>query len=152
MTDRLHYLTVQDILWANLQATRRVNHYQHARLEEATYYQYAYGESNSVVPQAARFLTGFVRMAPFDGGNAATAFIGALAFMVLNGRDLALADADAPAWLSGVLEKRTDAATALDTAAREPEGHAHHESDPRTAIRAVIDRYPQTLRELLAKS
>ena len=52
----LQYLTVQDILWINLQVTKKVQHFNYARLEEATFYQYAYGDSNTLLPQAARFV------------------------------------------------------------------------------------------------
>src|SRR5579862_1825312 len=81
----LDYLTVQDILWINLQITKKVKHFNFARLEEAVFYQYAYGESNTLFPQAARFVTGFVRMQPFEDGNDATAFVASLAFLKING-------------------------------------------------------------------
>lgn len=51
MACTLHYLTVQDVLWINLQATRKVQHFNYAKLEEATYCQYAYGESNTLLPK-----------------------------------------------------------------------------------------------------
>ena len=41
----LHYLTIQDILWINLQVTKKVQHFNYARLEEGTFYQYGYGRS-----------------------------------------------------------------------------------------------------------
>ena len=32
--------------------SRKVQHFNYARLEEATFYQYAYGESSNLIPQA----------------------------------------------------------------------------------------------------
>ncbi len=48
----LKYLTVQDMLWINLQATKKVQHFRYALLEEATYYQYGYGASRQSRPDA----------------------------------------------------------------------------------------------------
>lgn len=151
MAEKIKYLTVQDVLWANLQITRRVNHFNHARLEEATYTQYAYGANTDLPAQAARFLSGFTRLAPLDKGNAATAFVCALAVLRLNDQELHLADAEGPAWLAGVLEKRVSGAEAMSAAAR-PSEHHHHDVGPRDAIRAVIDAYPATLLELTTKA
>ena len=74
----IHYLTVQDILWINHEATREVLPYKYSPLEEATFGQYAYGESSDVISQAARFLSSFGRLRPFEDGNRATAFIAVL--------------------------------------------------------------------------
>src|SRR5437868_2533377 len=81
----LHYLTVQDILWINLEITKQSLPFDYLRLEEAIFYQYAYGESSMLFPQAARFVRGFVKMHPFEAGNEATAFVGCLAFLKING-------------------------------------------------------------------
>ena len=94
----LHYLTVQDILWINLQLTRKVQHFNYAKLEEAVYYQYAYGESSSLIPQASRFLGGFAKLKPIADGNEATAFVATLTFLEINGKSLDLQGADAMAW------------------------------------------------------
>ena len=55
----LNYLTVQDMLFLNLQITKSVQPFDYARLEEAVFYQYAPGQSTDLVAQGARFLVGF---------------------------------------------------------------------------------------------
>src|SRR3569832_347171 len=105
MGTTLLYLTVQDILWINLQVTKKVHHFNYARLEEATFYQYAYGESNSLVPQAGRFIGGFLRMHPFEAGNEATAFVAGAAFLKINGKEINLPDEKAHAWFERIQSK-----------------------------------------------
>src|SRR5688500_6656775 len=95
MAGSLRYLTVQDILWINVQVTRKVNRYDYARLEEATFYQYAYGDSEELVKQAQRFLRGFVKQKPFEAGNEPTAFVACMAFLQMNGSGIGLSDEDA---------------------------------------------------------
>src|SRR5436309_1228008 len=88
----LKYLTIQDILWINLQLTKKVQHFNYARLEEATFYQYGYGASRDLPRQAGRFLAGFLKLHPLDAGNEATAFLGCVAFLLLNGRRINIED------------------------------------------------------------
>lgn len=139
----LQYLTVQDMLWINLQLTHKVQHFGYARLEEATFYQYAYGESSDLLSQAARFITGFAKLNPFDAGNEATGFVGAVAFLKLNGRELTVSDAEAAAWFKSL--SQTDAAPALEQATKA--GEAHHLTI-RQAIQSVLDAYRKTLASL----
>lgn len=140
----LRTLTVQDVLWTNLQITRRVNHYSNPRLEEATYYQFGYGDSNGLDAQAARLLAGFVRMHPFDAGNEATALAVTLVFLELNGQTLDLDDEGLSAVARG--------AFASPAAARElicdhlTAVHSHGEvSSVRGAITDVLQRYPKSI-------
>lgn len=143
--DSLHYLTVQDILWINLQVTKKVQHFNYAKLEEATFYQYAYGESNTLLPQAARFITGFLKMHPFDSGNEGTALVGCLAFLSIN--DYKVKDsADLTAWFARISSKQTEGAAAIEEIA-EPDSHAHHTVTPdiRTAVRRIMDRHKDVL-------
>ncbi|HMS55850.1 MAG TPA: hypothetical protein PKA27_10650 [Fimbriimonadaceae bacterium] len=79
------YLTVQDMLWINLQVTRKVNSFEFMPLEQGTFYQYAYGSAQGVIPQAIRFYEGFLKNAPFAEGNETTAKVGFLSFLRLNG-------------------------------------------------------------------
>lgn len=146
----LHYLTVQDILWINLQITKKVHHYNYARLEEATFYQYAYGESKSLVPQAARFLPGFARMRPFDAGNEATAFVACAAFLELNGREMTLSDDEGAKWAGKLMGKQGDASDLISQATREVHDEHHDEARPdiRGAITRVMERYPRTVSSL----
>ena len=151
----LHYLTVQDVLWINLQLTRKVNHYSFAKLEEGTFYQYAYGTSNSLLAQAARFLPGFVRIKPFEGNNDATAFASLACFLALNGRTLTLSDGDeAVAWFDKVSSKQVDAVQALESATHE--AHAHEDiGHPLATRQAMVDelsRYTKTLETLVARA
>jgi prophage maintenance system killer protein len=148
---KLHYLTVQDILWINLQATKKVQHFSYAKLEEATYYQYAYGESNELIGQAGRFLSGFLKMRPLEAGNEATALIGLATFLHMNGLRLTIDDASAAAWVRSS-SVSTEAARDALLSATESE-HDHHSPirpDVRAAIRSVMERYPSTIATLLS--
>ncbi len=140
----LQYLTVQDILWINLQITKKVQHFSFAKLEEATFYQYAYGGSNSLLPPAARFLIGFARLRPFEAGNAGTAFVGCLAFLHINGATPILNDADSAAWLERLGSNAQSAAEFLGEVVSVDE-HAHGEPDIRAAVREVLEGFPTTL-------
>jgi prophage maintenance system killer protein len=145
----LHYLTVQDILWINLQATKKVHHFNHARLEEATYYQYAYGESKSLLPQAGRFLSGFLKMRPFEAGNEVTAFIGCAAFLRINGMKLNLTDDRARDWFAQIPSIGTGGADAVASIAIEdPEHHPTLRPDIRSAIKSVLEEFPCTVLHL----
>lgn len=145
----LHYLTVQDILWINLQVTKKVHHFSYARLEEATYYQYAYGESNSLTPQAGRFVTGFMKMHPFEAGNEATAFVGCLAFLRINGADVDLTDEQARAWFEKIRLRETTGAEAIAPKVKQEEDyHPTLKPDVRTFVRGVLADYPCTILHL----
>jgi prophage maintenance system killer protein len=140
----LHYLTVQDVLWINLQVTKKVQHFQYARLEEATFFQYAYGPTQGLFAQAARFGAGFVRLHPFDAGNAATAFVGLLAFVGLNGHVPTFEDDQALAWFRPIQDGKAGTAT-LESGFALAE---HSERSPRTAIGEVLERYPCAVQTL----
>lgn len=144
MASQLHYLTVQDILWINMQVTEKVHHFSYAKLEEATYYQYSYGESKSVVKQAARFLTGFPRLRPLDAGNEATVFIGCLTFLIINGFHVELQDGKAADWFDSVQSKKLDAESAINTIAKPALGN-HGAIEIRSTIKDLIGEYPCTL-------
>jgi len=83
----IHYLTVQDLLWINHRVTGKVNEFRYDLLEEATFYQYAYGQSTDLAAQAQRFFEGFPKKSPFSEGNEQTAVVGALAFLRANGME-----------------------------------------------------------------
>lgn len=140
----LRYLTVQDVLWMNLQLTKRVNHYSAARLEEATHYQYAYGEATGVVAQAARLLSGFSRLRPLEVGNDATALLATLTFLELNGHTADLNEDEIGPWTR-------DAARCLDQARRAISTCVHPKSDEhgdgsgpgvREVVADLLARYP----------
>jgi prophage maintenance system killer protein len=119
MASKLHYLTVQDILWINLQVTKQVNAYNFANLEEATFYQYAYNEDPDVVRQAASFLKGFLAKQPFDAGNEATALVGCFSFLRINGFDVNLSDGEAIEWFRKVQNGTFEAQKAVKEVATE---------------------------------
>jgi prophage maintenance system killer protein len=141
----LRYLTVQDMLWINLQVTKKVQHFSYAKLEEATFYQYGYGASKDLVVQAGRFLRGFVKLRPLDAGNEATAFVGCAAFLHLNGARLNLTDDEAANWVEKVRSDQIRAEEALPVVFE----HCHGDS-PKVAdcVREVFDRFPKTVAAL----
>ncbi len=145
----LHYLTVQDVLWINLQVTKKVQHFSFAKLEEATFFQYAYGENKSLLQQASRFLSGFGRLHPFEAGNKETAFVGALAFLTINGKKLQLTDDSAPKWLETSQSKQKSGEEAFSEITSDDD-NVHHDGKPnvRGAIEAVLAQFPSTISAL----
>lgn len=142
VTHQLLYLTVQDLLWINLQVTGTVNKFDYARLEDGAFYQYGYGKSKDLLAQAARFYPGLKHKAAFTAGNEATAFVAFAAFLLLNGRVLKIKDTagsldDFPpvnglAWV----EKNT---------APDPDHHHYTEGE---AMRTVLAKYPKLIAAL----
>jgi len=144
---QLHYLTVQDILWINLQVTGKVHHFNYAKLEEATYYQYAYGDSKNLVSQAARFLPGFLKMSPIEAGNEATAFIAALTFLKINGMRIEFQDANACDWFMKIRDREVDAAEAIKSVAKPIVGH-HESVNIRMTVKELLGEFPCTVLKL----
>ena len=146
------YLTVPDVLWINLQVTGASQPYRFDRLEEATFYQYGHGSSRDLIGQAARLLTGFPRMRPFDRGNDATAFVAFLVFLEANGRPLTLEDGEALDWVRRVWADGDSARSAIESVCAQ-EGEAHHgaEPDKQEIALGAIARYRTTLGRLLAE-
>lgn len=132
----LHYLTVQDLLFINLQVDKQVNKFDFAALEDASYFQYGYGSSTNVVEQAARFYRGFLEKAPFTAGNEGTALVGVLAFLTINGFSLK--------------GKESEAATRLSELGREHVSYEdldhHGEPDIKAAITEVMAKYDRVLK------
>ncbi len=141
------------MLWVNLQVTKKVQHFNYARLEEATFYQYSYGDSSSLIPQAGRFLTGFLKLHPFDAGNESTALIACATFLNINGAMLKVADADAEAWLDKVMTKQISGLDAV-TQSAEPDPHFHDvlKPDVRSSTNAVIEKYRTVVESLCHRS
>lgn len=142
----MHYLTVQDMIWISMQVTKKTQPFNYAKLEEATFYQYAYGHSASLINQAGRFLSGFAQKKPFAVGSEATAFIGAVAFLKMNGMTINLSDDTAASWVERTSRDSTAATEALtDIAVPDESYHPHAEPSVRDAVHGVIDAYPKTL-------
>jgi len=144
----LHYLTVQDMLWVNLQLTKKVQPFRYADLEEATFYQYGYGESTSVIPQATKFLTGFMKMAPFDDGNAPTALVGCLAFLKINGIELDVPDL--ATWFGAIKSGSAEALDSIEKVAHE-DAHGHHGiiPDVRAAMQDLLKKHDESLQTIV---
>jgi prophage maintenance system killer protein len=137
---KIKYLTVQDILWINLQVTKKVNSFHYATLEEATFYQFAYGDSDELGAQAARFLRGFVDKQPLSQGNEATAFVGFAAFLMLNDWELTVGDDKAADWF----KSKSD-----PTESVRPLEHPHsHSNSVRDVVTQVFKAYPSTVASL----
>lgn len=139
----LTYLTVQDLIWMNLQVTGKVNSFSFMPLEEATYYQYSLGKADAL-HSAARFAPGFVKKAPFKEGNLATAFLGLATFLSVNGFRLVVEDSDAANWFRSFV-----ASPSNETLQRAVQAHdSHHGAEVQDAAAEVMERYPATIREL----
>lgn len=149
----MHYLTVQDLLWVNLEITESVQPFHYASLEDAAYCQYGYGNSQRLVEQAARLAWEFPRKAPFDQGNAATTFAAMVAFAELNGLVfLREDDAATVAWAQSLTQgerPNPDAVSAAFRQGPEPESHPDDLRHlVRSALKSVLTRYPTVLRTL----
>ena len=136
---KLHYLTVQDILWINLQVTGKVNNFTYAELEEATFYQYGYGDSDELLAQAARFVKGFLAKKPLSAGNKPTAFLAAATFLRINAHHLTLGDSEAANWFE---RGATDIGSVV-----EHDSHYHAERI-KDAVTNVLRKYPATIQAL----
>lgn len=154
---KLHTLTVPDFLWVNLQVTKGSQQYSYARLEEAVFTQYGYGESADVLKQAAKLLTEFRRLRPFTHGNGACAFIGMAVFLEMNGFSLTVSPDMAAAWAA---EAWNDSSRAEEFIAGNTHSHeeSHHDGVPETleiaeevlakyrhAAATLVETEPQTV-------
>ncbi len=142
----MQYLTVQDILWINLHVTGAPQEFRFADLEEATYYQYGYGGSKSLIPQAANFLSGFLKKKPIAAGNEATAFIGCLSFLKVNGVSLKLDDP--LAWFRGIEDGTLETLDAIEKS--HFEDHGDHHLEVSDAIEAIKLQYADVISKLSA--
>jgi prophage maintenance system killer protein len=149
ITKSVNYLTVQDILWVNLQVSKEKvssskNTFNNARLEEASFYQYAYGDSQNIPAQAARIAPGFIKMNPFTVANKATAFVTLVAFLNLNHYDVTIEDSKAATWFEGLINKEPIANSLTHT-----DGHGHgHALEVKSTIENALKRFPITIKKL----
>lgn len=136
----LHYLTLQDMIWINLQVAKKTEPFDYASLEEATFHQYAYGDSLSLLSQAARFVVRFAGAKPFASGNEETALIACLAFLAINGQEIGADRDQVWAWF-GKIERGEGAGEFADLALRDgPISHAPV-ADVRGAVGAILRRF-----------
>lgn len=139
----IRYLTVQDHLWINLQVSGHSQPFNFATLEEATYLQYSYGGSNDVFAQAARYGAGFGVKSPFAEGNEATAFVGLLSFLRLNGYEIELPDSKGADFLATLTEHGE---TALKKIVR-PDHH-DHEMTVSGVVNEILEAFPKSIKKL----
>jgi len=144
---RWRYLTVQDLIWINTQITGTPQPYNYDRLEEATYYQYSYRQSMDVPLQAARFLWGYLTYRPFTKGNHATALIGVLTFLEINGYDVHLPVERAAEWLLSVAQRRKHPLSAIRQLIT-PSTSGGQPLPVRDVAHHLIERYEEALRRL----
>jgi prophage maintenance system killer protein len=142
-------LTVQDILWIHFQTVGPNPVFRYADLEEATFYQFAYGPSPGLLAPAARFLRGFPRRRPFSTGNQVTGFVALGAFLGLNGYDLTVPDGQASAWYRALVAADEDPIEELRTAVTPRDDHDASLNPPvQDRIVEILARYPLAMAEL----
>lgn len=147
----MNYLTVQDVINLHLRLVGEPLPFDYARLEEAVYYQYASGGSTDLAKQGARFLTGFVKMRPFESGNEACALAGLFVFLEGNGKTLDVGGEDAGAWAKGLFADRALAEEAIRDRLRESDAYTEHGvPDWGHICDSVLDRYKPALDRLAA--
>ncbi len=140
MVATLEYLTVQDIIWLNTQICGGPQPFRYDALEEASFLQYGYGSSSDLLLQASKLGKRFAGHKAFDRANEATAFAALAAFLLLNGRALTAADADAASWFRNTaLDSET-----LTAATTHHDRHGSHQQ----MLAEVLLAYPQTISQL----
>ncbi len=129
----MRYLTVQDMLWISLQIVGRPQKFHYAKLEEATFTQYIYGEAQTPAEHAIRFLSGWPTHKPFAESNEQIGLAALLAFLRMNGLRL---DSTAPeSWYVGAVTNPDQARSQFI------ENFDHHEAEKTTRqiLDAVLD-------------
>jgi prophage maintenance system killer protein len=141
---KLSYLTVQDLIWINTQVSGKVTEFKFDLLEDASYFQYGYGKSTDLIGQAARFFQGFHSKLPFSEGNAATAFVGLVSFLELNGVHLKPSDSTARAKVSDLLNMDHTAAAAALKAMTHAD-HDDHHAAKKDVVLEILGKYAKTI-------
>lgn len=140
----VEYLTVQDVLWINLQVTRTVNDFAFAKLEESVYQQYSYGDSLDVPGQASRLLKSMIAHNSISKGNTATAAVAYLAFLELNGYKLPVDAHGLQHWARTLARDGKSEAT--------PQAYeCHHKPNLRQVVRSIVTRLGDSIAELSEK-
>ena len=149
-SSKWRYLTLQDLIWINSEIMKSPQPYSYDRLEEATYYQYSYRQSQDVLVQAARFLWGYLKYRPFVRGNLATALIATLAFLHINGYATRLPVERAAEWIEQVALRRKHPLDAVRQIAV-PALPGRRAEPLRELAHHLIEQYEAALHQLAAK-
>lgn len=146
----LAYLTVPDVLWLSLRLTGERVPFDNVALEEAVFYQYAYGDSDEVVAQAARLLEGFVAKRPFDRGNEAVALVATAAFLAMNGLTMGIDPRRSAVWAKDIWSGEIRAADALASSTKQAETDVSYGiPSAQAALAAALSLYGPAAAELL---
>ncbi len=147
MNAKLHYLTVPDLVWVNLQLTKSPQKFSYATLEEAVFYQYAYRDSSNLFAQAARLMVGFAQLSPFAAGNKATSLVATAGFLAFNGYELHVPNAE---WLESVLAEPEEVLVKIEAACQRIHTHMEYGvPDAKPILRGVMVRHEAVIEELL---
>ena len=146
----MHYLTVPDFMWINLQVNKKTEKWDYALLEEAVFLQYGHGKSADVMKQATQLLLKFPAMRPFKKGNEATAFIGFVGFLAMNGLELDVPDEDGYEWVKSVEADPSTAQAKIEEATKRDSHHGHGSPDSEAILEGVLARYSKTVAALMA--
>lgn len=144
MASASEYLTVQDHLWINLQVTKSAPKWDYAKLEEACNFQYAYGTVTDLYDRAARYATGFAKNLPFAAGNEATAAVGLLTFLGVNGLELKESPANLSEWFLGLV-RAADVSGQLREETQKSAEHGHPTVEE--VAKKVLSVYGAALRQ-----
>ncbi|MCZ7579780.1 MAG: Fic family protein [Fimbriimonadaceae bacterium] len=144
------YLTVQDMIWLNLQVTRTPLSFDALALEAATHAQYSYGSNNDILKQAGQLLFAFDRKHPFQRGNEATGFVATVTFLAVNGMFLEIEDEGGVSWYRKAIASASSAEESIRNATHEFE--SKHEGEIVQVARGVMNRYAETTRALVESS
>jgi len=146
----LRYLTLQDVLWINLQVSKKVHHFQAARLEEAVFCQYSLGIASGLDKQSARLFNGLLKLKAFDFANEATAFVACGALLLANGQEITLTDEQVPAWISPMIHGKVSMAGGISNVISAVELSEHQ--DMRASIVSILEKYPCSIEQLVEAS
>lgn len=151
VAERLQTLTLQDLIWVNLVATRKVNAFDYDKLEQAAFRQFGYGTRQNVQAQAAGLLGSLLRLRPFAEGNGGTALIAYGAFLALNGIALVASSEQARALVAGTAEMGSAASDApAGVTEPDPDWKPTMEPDLRRIVTDLAERYASVLSDSAA--
>jgi len=148
----VHYLTVQDVLWINLQLTKSQQDFDYATLEQCTYFQYGYGKNQDLAAQAASLLKGFSEQRPFERGSEATAFVAAATFLRINEKSLTIGEEELLSFMNALLSGEVPGGIYVSGYMEDNSKIAHDVDgtpDIADAANEIMGKYANALQKLL---